>query len=268
MTILPYNLHSHTKRCGHAFGEDEEYVLAAIEAGFTELGFSDHVMLPSLSQPGIRGDFSLLEDYISSINELKRKYADRILIHVGFEAEWYGKELEGYYRELLARPDFEYLILGQHCFHDTAGFHWYADLPQDVNARRYTSELIAGMESGLFTYVAHPDWYTIWLDSFGETSQMCAHHIAEAAQRLRLPLELNCGPLRRIPKERWSENVLQCPCPAFWDIVSQYDVDVVIGVDAHDPKNYAVTEYALYMEFAKKHNLRLLFDSPLSPFHL
>lgn len=40
------NYHTHTARCGHAEGTDEEYVLAAIERGFDELGFSDHVPWP------------------------------------------------------------------------------------------------------------------------------------------------------------------------------------------------------------------------------
>ncbi|MFR5796189.1 MAG: PHP domain-containing protein [Christensenellales bacterium] len=40
------NYHTHTARCGHATGTDEDYVLAAIEQGFDELGFSDHVPWP------------------------------------------------------------------------------------------------------------------------------------------------------------------------------------------------------------------------------
>lgn len=42
---LDYNIHSHTRRCGHAVGEDYEYIDAAIEAGIKQLGFSDHIML-------------------------------------------------------------------------------------------------------------------------------------------------------------------------------------------------------------------------------
>ena len=34
-----FNYHSHTKRCGHAIGEDEEYVLAAIANGYTKMAF-------------------------------------------------------------------------------------------------------------------------------------------------------------------------------------------------------------------------------------
>ena len=37
------NYHTHTYRCHHAKGEDEDFVLRAIDAGMTELGFSDHV---------------------------------------------------------------------------------------------------------------------------------------------------------------------------------------------------------------------------------
>ena len=40
------NYHTHTSRCGHAGGTDEEYVLAAIEAGWQVLGFSDHMPWP------------------------------------------------------------------------------------------------------------------------------------------------------------------------------------------------------------------------------
>ena len=36
------NYHTHTTRCHHATGSDEDYVLSAIKGGYQELGFSDH----------------------------------------------------------------------------------------------------------------------------------------------------------------------------------------------------------------------------------
>ena len=39
---IKYNYHTHTKRCGHAIGNDEDYVINAIKAGYKILGFSDH----------------------------------------------------------------------------------------------------------------------------------------------------------------------------------------------------------------------------------
>ena len=36
------NYHTHTTRCMHATGDDEDYVLSAIKGGYRILGFSDH----------------------------------------------------------------------------------------------------------------------------------------------------------------------------------------------------------------------------------
>ena len=79
ITMLKANYHTHTKRCGHAIGEDEEYVLEAIGKGFRTLGFSDHAMFPTFSEPHVRGDYQqCFDDYISSINALRKKYSQKI----------------------------------------------------------------------------------------------------------------------------------------------------------------------------------------------
>ena len=38
------NYHTHTQRCRHATGTARDYVLAAIEGGLKELGFSDNLV--------------------------------------------------------------------------------------------------------------------------------------------------------------------------------------------------------------------------------
>ena len=43
------NYHTHTTRCMHAVGSDEEYVLSAIKGGFQILGFSDHTQRNQVS---------------------------------------------------------------------------------------------------------------------------------------------------------------------------------------------------------------------------
>ena len=40
---MDYNLHTHTWRCSHATGAEEEYILRAIENGIVCMGFSDHI---------------------------------------------------------------------------------------------------------------------------------------------------------------------------------------------------------------------------------
>ena len=98
---LKINYHSHTKRCGHAEGEDEEYVLSAIENGYRIYGFSDHIMLPGFPQLGMRGNYELqAQNYYDSVKQLKAKYQKQIELHLGWEAEWYGDLFADYYHDL------------------------------------------------------------------------------------------------------------------------------------------------------------------------
>ena len=74
------NYHTHTTRCFHAIGKDEEYVKAAIQANIKELGFSDHTPwhYDSSFKASMRMPECQLDDYIESIRYLKEKYKDQI----------------------------------------------------------------------------------------------------------------------------------------------------------------------------------------------
>ena len=73
---MKVNLHTHTARCYHAAGTDEEYVLAAIEAGYGKLGFAAHTPIPYKDDyfPGDKMKIGELEGYIESVRGLKEKY--------------------------------------------------------------------------------------------------------------------------------------------------------------------------------------------------
>ena len=263
-TFQPFNLHSHTKRCGHASGEDEEYVIMAMETGFQELGFSDHIMLPGISQPGIRGDYSLLDEYLSSVASLKKKYAGRIQIEVGFEAEWYGDTFRPYYEKLLRSKKVRYLILGQHCFLEDGMLHWYGSLPKEEGLRRYRDAVIEGIESGLFTYVCHPDTYIGWYGCFDDAAKQAAVDICLASKRNNVPLEINCGPARsRLPTLLLPENTTY-PHAGFWEVASEIGVPCILGVDAHSPTDYARTPYEFFAKFIQDHHLQMVEVSPLT----
>ncbi|MBR1846997.1 MAG: histidinol-phosphatase [Bacilli bacterium] len=251
-----YNIHSHTKRCGHAEGEDEEYVQAALDVDIKELGFSDHVFLPGLTQPGMRGDYELLNDYLASIRSLRKNYAKQMDIYAGFEAE-YIPEFEEYYRRLLDEGKIDYLILGQHYFFCDNAMHWYIrDTTYEAAVRHYTDDVIRGMETGLFAYVAHPDFFLIFGREWNHATIECAFAIAGASKRLGVPLEVNMAHGRSsLPDER---GAIDYPYGKFWDIVSQVGSDVVFGVDAHRPEEYRTTSYSRFETFAKAHNLHIV----------
>ena len=256
-----YNYHTHTYRCKHAIGTDEEYVLAAIEAGYQILGFSDHA--PYRDYPSERShmDWEQLDDYISCVLEMKEKYKDRIEIHLGLESEYYDY-CHDERKELKDRV--EYLLLGQH-FSDPLGkqtSYFKQNTEEEIMA--YAKSVCEALDTGLFTYLAHPDVFMNRQTEFSEACEKAAHLIAAKAVEKNIPLEVNIrGSVRgKMPFPQGER--FYYPHREFWKIASQYPITCVVGVDAHDPKDLIrardLTEACL--EELKDLNLHFI-ESPL-----
>ena len=97
--INEYVFHSHTYRCGHAVKDIEDYVTRAIEYGYKKYGVSDHVFLPGIIQPSIRGDYSFLSEYMDEFKRCKALYGNQIEMYLGFECE-YSDVYKKYYKSL------------------------------------------------------------------------------------------------------------------------------------------------------------------------
>ena len=78
------NFHTHTKRCLHAYGTEEDYIKAALSEGLSVLGFSDHAPFPDYDF-GMRMPYSELDEYISELDRLKEEYEDKMRICEGVE---------------------------------------------------------------------------------------------------------------------------------------------------------------------------------------
>ncbi len=237
MSKITYCYHSHTYRCGHASGEDEDYVKKAIEFGLKDFGVSDHVILPHIVQPGMRGAWNLLDDYLSSIKSLKEKYKDQINIYTGFECE-YMPQYEEYYRSLLKEKKVDYLILGQHCYFKDNRVMWYFHMGEQ-GLKEYTEHIINGMKSGLFMYVAHPDMFMCVTNKWNDVTKKYAKMIIDAAIKYDLPLEINLCHAREngIREIDGVRSYYEYPFTPFWEMVAKSKAKVVIGFDAHNPKD-------------------------------
>ena len=231
---LDYSFHSHTYRCGHASKDIEDYVVKAIECGYQKYGVSDHVFLKGIIEPKVRGDFSCLEDYISTFNKVKNKYHNDIEMFLGFECECSDYFLD-YYKYLLKERHFDYLICGQHNGFDNEGKEFQYFNVDDASLYKYRDDLIKGMKSGLFLYIAHPDLYFICATEVGDIQKEIAKDIIDAAIKYDVVLELNIhGLLRR--KFRNGRYVIDYPCKWFWEQVGKTDIKVVLGGDFHSPE--------------------------------
>lgn len=226
------NYHTHTARCGHASGTDEEYVLAALSQGFDVLGFSDHVPWPyrsAFSNPRVRMLVDKLDDYLASVRALKEKYAGKITLLVGFECEYFPAYM-GWLSDMAQEKRLDYLILGNHYDQtDETGIYFgAARTPAQIAA--YVDSTVKGMQTGLFSYLAHPDLFMHRYGRFDENCAAAARDLCRACRETGLAMEYNMHMLHVYGAAGGY------PCEAFFDIALEEGVDVLIGLDAHDPR--------------------------------
>lgn len=221
------NFHTHTPRCCHAVGTEEEYVRCALEAGMQTLGFSDHTPYPF--PDGYYSTFRMftdeLPDYVAAVEAVRKQYAGRITIPVGVEAEYYPK----FFRDMVSMvkdQGIEYMLLGQHMLYDEMeGISTAPATADPVLLRQYCNQTIDAMYTGLFTYFAHPDIMNFVGDRGIYRQEM--GRLCRAAKACDLPLEIN---LLGLHLQR------QYPNPEFWRIAAEEGCKVVLGVDAHKPE--------------------------------
>ena len=220
------NYHTHTWRCNHAEGKEREYVENAIQAGLQILGFSDHTpyIFPGDYHSWFRMRADQLEDYVQTVLALRAEYAGRIEIPLGLELEYYPGLLPQLLPILRDQP-IDYLLLGQH-FVGNEYDDQYTGHPTEEKAllERYCDQAIEAMQSGLFTYFAHPD-----LVNFSGDRKFYAQHMRRVCQEAKscgIPLEIN---LLGICQKR------NYPNPLFWELAAEENCAVVLGRDAHQP---------------------------------
>ena len=233
-----FNYHTHTYRCGHATGTDKEYVEAAIKAGYRVLGFSDHAPYKEVSLSWARMDWYRLEDYIDSVNSLKKAYEGKIEIRLGLETEFFPEYLEEK-KELADKV--EYLILGQH-FSNPQGDGSYFGYNTDVEILEYARKVCEGLDTGLFMYLAHPDVFMNKQREFTPACEKAARMIAEKAVQTNTPLEINVHGVTRGKQPFPNGERYYYPHRDFWKIMAQYPVKCLYGVDAHRPEQILSTE--------------------------
>lgn len=239
-----YVLHSHTFRCHHAVKDIEDYVQEAIKHGYRIYGVSDHVFLPGVHHPNIRGDHSLLDEYINEFNRCKNLYGTQIRMYLGFECE-YSESFKNYYESLLRDRGFDYLICGQHMGFDEnhVDYGYFTDSieNQEKGLYKYRDDIISAIKSGLFLYIAHPDIFFTYARRVDSVYQQVTKEIINAAIEYDVPLEININGLLR-EKVKNGIEYIEYPADYFWKEAAKTKVKIVYGGDFHDPKQFSNKE--------------------------
>lgn len=251
------NYHTHTARCNHAVGRDEEYVLQAVAAGFRTLGFSDHAPYPFAGGYYLRSRMApeLLPDYTQSVASLREQYKDQIQIRLGVEAEYFPQ----FWAEqvaMLRDHGVEYILLGQHwgAYREDGVFCGNGSDDAALLAE-HCGAVREAVQTGLITYIAHPDVFR-----FTGEDRVYDEHIRPVCREAKacgIPLEVNLLGLR---------TGRHYPTARFWEIAAEEGCPVVLGCDAHAPQWLNAPEVeARALEWVRQYDLHLLEDIDLRP---
>lgn len=227
------NFHSHTPRCGHAHGTEEEFVLKAIEEGFDIFGFSDHSPFPlKENEPGhIRMPVNQLPDYVNAVRSVGEKYADKIQIKLGLECEYFPN-YHNWLKEKIDEFQMDYVILGNHFVLENGGYFYFGSAKTKERLYQYVDLVTEGMETGTFSYFAHPDLVLKEYPVFDDVAKDVSRALCRAAKALNCPVEYNLTGLKCAkanPRPDW----LWYPCNRFWEIAAEEGCRALVGVDAH-----------------------------------
>ena len=249
------NFHTHTCRCLHAVGTEEDYVKAAVKAGLQQLGFSDHGPFPD-HDFGLRMQFSELQEYLSAIDSLKEKYD--IQLFKGLEIE-YHPVYRDYYRKLLDEYGLDYLVLGEHTYITPKGeIHniFFAESTEEYVY--YAKAICEAVQTGCFAFVAHPD--LMFKNSFAwdDNCQKASELIIDCAEKHNIVLELNANGYRRKKQPFPDGERYPYPDMRFWEMVKERNIRVIIGSDCHVPEQVFDKNVELAYQTAEKMGLNII----------
>ena len=94
--MSPVDYHLHTRLCGHASGELEEYLEQAVRLGIREVGFSDHLPLYFLPPGKTIPDYAMGEEelplYVEMVQNCARKFPLRVSLGIEADCSWLRKK--------------------------------------------------------------------------------------------------------------------------------------------------------------------------------
>ncbi len=228
--MIDYHLHGNFS--GHGKGDLEEYVLSAIEKGFEEIGFSDH--LPKLKEPDPYHAMPLyrLPEYVRTVRRLQKKYEGSIIIKLGIEADYFeGYELETAY--LLKAYPFDYVLGSIHFLEDwhftsREGWERYRTEDPDSAFSRYFFLVEKMINTGLFDILAHPD--AIGKEDFFPSYPLNKYYdrVGSLLAEKGMSIEINTAGLRRRAGAVYPKADFLKSCVA-------RGVSLTTGSDAHQP---------------------------------
>lgn len=258
---MKIDLHVHGAPWENSWAAYRRAVWYGWKAGLEVIGICEHGPRFNHRVPFRSLYLSELDKYFDILEEIRLEFAGEIEVLFGLELDYNEKTAE-YYRDILPRFPLDYVAGSLHTVRD-----WVADLPGSFQESSlagldakglyevYFQEMKNAAKTGLFSFIAHPDFVKKALPHLKmEKPQDLTGIYRDAAAMLsacETGIEINTrGRILSDVGEYY-------PSDEFLRLCSQAGVPLTIGSDAHDPKmtGSEVEEAALH---AKKLGYREL----------
>lgn len=248
------NYHTHHELCGHAVGFCEDYVVSAINSGIEELGFSDHAPNSRVDDFGVRMKPKEFKEYLDDIEFVQNKYKEKLTIKKGIEVEFFYDH-EEYYDFL--KNELDYMILGQHYISHTKTMNDLKSsfaLTTDKDIEIYSDYVCEGMRTKRFDILAHPDLYMCGYKDWNQKAIEVGRKILKCAEETNIIIEFNGNGFRRGMRNTPQGKTQPYPRMEFWNLVKEYNVKTIFGIDCHSPEQIGDTLIKEVEEVYKKLN--------------
>ncbi len=222
------DLHNHTKLCNHATAEMDEYVKEAIKKGVKYFGFSDHA--PMEFDKKYRMSFEDMNKYETSVLNLKKIFKNDLEIFLGYEVDY----LPDYMDKRVLNSKVDYLIGSVHFLNG-----WGFDNPEfigeyknkdiDLLWEEYFDAIKSMVKSGFFDIVGHIDLIKVFKYLPKKDIKLIALEAIKEIKKANMVVEINMSGYKKPINE---------PYPSFeiLELISEYDIAITFGSDAHSPE--------------------------------
>lgn len=264
MQLMDY--HNHHWRCGHARGEIEDYIKAAIEEGLAEIGIADHfpyapiVDIPDFEErPREKRGMAVAEfpDYIQEIKDLRGKYKGIIDVKVSTEVVWSAPGAPFERQKAVLAPfmdDYDYLLCGLHTIridgeivslHVNSAPEALQTHGEDKIHAAYIEKLSQMVETGFFDVVTHLDNHKLlWLPNepvYSPPNWQKMMALLDLVRSKGMAVEINTHATRKGCKS-------QFPSDEIVKEMIQREIPLTLSSDAHRPEDIGYG----FEEFIKK----------------
>lgn len=246
--------HTHSALCHHAVGTIDDYVKSAIEKNLATIGLSDHFPYEFLNDieriPFKEYAITLdeIDGYFQSAEAVRERYKDKIDVRISFEVDFFENQ-EHLLNEQLdkIKSKLDYILGSIHIlnFHDGRGAWGFDDsrfredylhYGPDKVFLKYFETMRKMLESKSFDVdiIGHFDLPKKFGDTPSNEEKLFDSIVKtlELIKRRDLVMEINTGGLRKEVGEQY-------PSQEIISKMYELDIPIVLGSDAHDPKEVA-----------------------------